>query len=315
MQPITGGLRAFFAPVTRSDGTPEIFDPSAGEFDMDAPPRPWIDLGVIRSFERKAAAGLQTVRTGDGGLGQLQFRTQADSRISIEFCEWGKLQMALAAGSQHLNVLERSSDSDPRAAGGVAKTAVSIQWGTTANEIVLNSADLAGFSVGDLIAVDEDYSSQRGYVGTVISGAYVRENDSTSRDADFVRRVTYNVARVTEKTATSLKLQSSLPGGTPLDGAKVQKVVGFVDREGGTFLQEWSAIFVTETVSGGRVCFYYPRLQTASAMGETAISLGENYAAIALRADFLAFPVVDPIDGEGIVSYRMYWPESTAPIC
>jgi hypothetical protein len=46
----------------------------------------------------------------------------------------------------------------------------------------------------------------------------------------------------------------------PGSGASAQGVVAFVDREGGSFFQEWSALFVVEAESGGRVCFYYPRL-------------------------------------------------------
>src|SRR5258708_38095138 len=48
--------------------------------------------------------------------------------------------------------------------------------------------------------------------------------------------------------------------GAPAAGASAQVVVAFVDREGGSFFQEWSALFVAEEESGGRVCFYYPRL-------------------------------------------------------
>jgi len=54
-----------------------------------------------------------------------------------------------------------------------------------------------------------------------------------------------------------------------------QVVVAFVDREGGSFFQEWSALFVVEAESGGRVCFYYPRLSPnpgAGASGATTKS-------------------------------------------
>jgi len=39
-------------------------------------------------------------------------------------------------------------------------------------------------------------------------------------------------------------------------GARVQKVVAFVDRDGDSFLQEWSALFALEEASGGRVYFF-----------------------------------------------------------
>ena len=59
---------------------------------------------------------------------------------------------------------------------------------------------------------------------------------------------------------SSLLLAQPLLGGAPAAGVGAQKVVAFVDREGGSFFQEWSGLFVAEEDSGGRVCFYYPRL-------------------------------------------------------
>ena len=79
-------------------------------------------------------------------------------------------------------------------------------------------------------------------------------------DANYVRRVTFNVGRVVEVTATSVILAQPLLAGAPAAGASAQVVAAFVDREGGSFFQEWSALFVAEPESGGRVCFYYPRL-------------------------------------------------------
>ena len=49
----------------------------------------------------------------------------------------------------------------------------------------------------------------------------------------------------------------------------VQRVVAFVDREGSSFFQEWSGLFVIVGETGGRACFYYPRLQVAASGVET----------------------------------------------
>jgi hypothetical protein len=59
----------------------------------------------------------------------------------------------------------------------------------------------------------------------------------------------------------------------PAAGASAQVVVAFVDREGGSFFQEWSALFVAEPESGGRVCFYYPRLSPNPGAGPGGVSL------------------------------------------
>ncbi len=61
-----------------------------------------------------------------------------------------------------------------------------------------------------------------------------------------MRRVTFNVGRVAEVTATSVMLAQPLLAGAPAAGASAQVVVAFVDREGGSFFQEWSALFVAE---------------------------------------------------------------------
>jgi hypothetical protein len=46
-----------------------------------------------------------------------------------------------------------------------------------------------------------------------------------------------------------------------------------VDREGGSFYQEWSALFVMQGSQGERIFFHYPRLQTMAGAEEAAIPL------------------------------------------
>ncbi len=135
------------------------------------------------------------------------------------------------------------------------------------------------FSAGSLVAVDVDYQQQIGYVGSGIAAAYVSSAAAVNQDPNYVRRVTFNVGRVAEVTTTSLVLSQPLLGGAPAPGASAQVVVAFVDREGGSFFQEWSALFVAEEESGGRVCFYYPRLSA----GSGRVSAGEWCGNILLR--------------------------------
>jgi hypothetical protein len=63
--PVTRRVRAYFAPVNRATQTPTIFD-AAGQlsFNLDAPPAPWISLGWIQNFQRKAASKTTPVQTG-----------------------------------------------------------------------------------------------------------------------------------------------------------------------------------------------------------------------------------------------------------
>ena len=137
-------------------------------------------------------------------------------------------------------------------------------------------------SSGSIVALDVDYTGQTGFVGSPVAGAYVRQ---ALTDVDYIRRVTFNVALVSQVNSTGLTLAEPLPGGAPAAGAKLQAVTGFVDREGGSFYQEWSALFVMQGSQGERIFFHYPRLQTMTGAEEAAIPLdGKNQGRAGARA-------------------------------
>jgi len=276
MVPVTRQVRAYFAPVNRTTETPTIFDPAAvGMFALDSPPAPWLDLGWIESFERYYDTPTDVVRSSPRSLPAVQFRGPIEARVEFDFREWGKLQMALAGGSEHMNVLATSSSAAPVPSGGTPIAGVAVLPGSTANEIVFGPGAINDFRVGNLVAVDLDYQQTIGYVGSGISAAYVSNPATVNNDANYVRRVTFNVGRVVEVTATAVILAQPLLAGAPATGASAQIVVAFVDREGGSFFQEWSALFVVEAESGGRICFYYPRLSPNPGAGSGGVSL--NY--------------------------------------
>jgi hypothetical protein len=91
-----------------------------------------------------------------------------------------------------------------------------------------------------------------------------------------------------------------------------------VDREGGSFYQEWSALFVMEGSQGERIFFHYPRLQSMMGAEEASLPLSvkqpSGQARIALKGHFLALPVADPLDGERVVCYRSFLPAAHALI-
>jgi hypothetical protein len=208
-----------------------------------------------------------------------------------------------------MNVLAAASGAIAAADGAQASAAVVPQSGSTAASIVLATADAAKFAPGQMIALDVDYTGQTGFVGAPVSGAYVRQ---ALTDVDYVRRVTFNVGLVSQVSSTGLTLAESLPGGVPAAGAKLQAVTGFVDREGGSFYQEWSALFVMEGSQGERIFFHYPRLQTMTGSEEAVIPLSGkgqgSQSRVALRGQFLALPVTDPLDGEHVACYRSFQP-------
>lgn len=312
--PVARRVRAYFAPVNRAAQTPVLFDPSQqGGFSLDAPPAPWIDLGWIQNFARKPASKSAALMTGVPAAALEQVRETLEARVNLEFLGWTKLTMALATGSQHMNVLAARSGATMAADGAQAVPAVTPQSGSTATSILLASSDAAKFSAGSIVAVDVDYTGQAGYVGSPVAGAYVR---SAPTDVDYVRRVTFNVALVAQVASTGLTLAAALPGGAPSAGAKVQAVTGFVDREGGCFYQEWSALFAMQGAQGERIFFHYPRLQCMSGADETVTPLnGKNHngqARVILKGQFLALPVTDPLDGERVVCYRSFLPAANA---
>ena len=312
--PVARRVRAYFAPVNRATTTAAIFDPTEqGGFSLDNPPAPWIGLGWIQSFARKPGSKTTAVLSGIPAGTLEQVRETLQAQVSVQFLSWTKLTMALATGAQHMNLLAPASGAVAAGTGAQAAAAVGIQSGSTATSILLASADAAKFKAGSIISLDADYTGQTGYVGAPISGAYVRQ---ALTDVDYIRRVTFNVGLVSQASTTGLTLAEPLPGGAPALGAKLQAVAGFVDREGGSFYQEWSALFAMQGSQGERIFFYYPRLQTMASAEEESIPLsGKNaggHARVLLKAQFLALPVTDPLDGEHVLCYRSFLPANNA---
>ncbi|MDR3765009.1 MAG: hypothetical protein P4M01_13040, partial [Acidobacteriota bacterium] len=160
------------------------------------------------------------------------------------------------------------------------------------------------------IVVDVDYAGISGALGTGITGG---TGNTSTMDVDAVRRVSFNVGCVTQVTSTALVLDAPLAGGAPASTAKVQQVLGFVDREGASFQQEWSAVFALEQANGGQVFFYYPRLQAAYGAEESADKMGAEVNLLGLHAEFAALAAVDANDGESVVCYRTLLPAANVP--
>ena len=312
--PVTRRVRGYFAPVNRAAQAPAVFDPAEqGGFSLDAPPAPWIDLGWIQGLKRTPHCKTSPVLTGIPAGTLEQVRETLDAQVSFQFLSWTKLTMALSTGSQHLNLLAPASGAAAAAGGAQAIPAVTPQSGSSAIFIALAVTDAATFAPGSIIALDTDYTGQIGFVGAPVAGAFVRQ---ALTDADYIRRVTFNVGLVSQVNSTGITLAEPLPGGIPAAGVKLQAVTGFVDREGGSFYQEWSALFVMEGSQGERIFFYYPRLQTMTGAEEEAVPLDNKHedgqSRVLLKGQFLALPVTDPLDGEHVLCYRSFLPASMA---
>ena len=314
--PVTRRVRAYFAPVDRAAGSPTVFDAARdGAFPLELPPAPWVDLGWCMAFARKSGAKVDAVQTGAPAMAQAQVRTEVEATVSLQFESWGKLQVALASGSQQMNLLQTMAGAPANGSGGTAAPAASLTLDGTTTATQLNVGSSAGlFEVGSCVAVDVDYTGQVGYVGSGISAAYVKSSGSVGGDANYIRRLTLNVGKVVGITGSLLQLASPLPAGSPLAGMKVCALVGFVDREGGSFFQEWSALFVMQGEQGDRVIFHYPRLQAAQGSAEVMQTLSAPLQQVRLAGAFRALPVKDMNDGEMVLCFRSYLPGATQAV-
>ena len=229
---------------------------------------------------------MEALVAGAPGVVTGQVRTNVDAEVSVEFAMWGKLQLALACGVQQMNA--------------VAGNAVAVGAGSTATSLAVD-----GFVAGDIVVCDVDYAGAPGFVGSGVSGGYVKAG-VTIADTDYVRRISLNVARVTLVGNGMVELDAALIAGVPTDGMKVMKVVGFSDREGGSFFQEWSGLFVVEGEQGDRVGFFYPRLQSVAGAAESEEMLAGPLKKMRLSGRFRGLPVKDAVDGEMVCCYRMY---------
>ncbi len=307
--PVTRRVRAYFAPVNRAAGAPAVFDPAQmGTFALDTPPAPWVDLGWCSGFARKSGSKVEALRTGAPAVVQSQVRTETEATVSLEFASWGKLQMALAAGSQQMNLLVTAAGAAANGSGGVAAAPVALVAGSTVSSLSVGATAAGLFNVGDLVSVDVDYTGQIGFVGSGVSAAYVCAAAAVGSDVNYVRRVSLNVGRVLSIANGVLQLGGPLLAGVPVAGMQVSRLVGFVDREGGGFFQEWSGLFVMDGEQGDRVLYHYPRLQAMQGSAESVEVLAAPLEQVRLAGAFRALPVKDASDGETVLCFRSYLP-------
>lgn len=305
MPPTIRRIRAYFAPVNRIAQQATLFDPAqSGGFSLSAPPAPWIDLGWIEGFKRKAETVIAPVRAGTPAVAHLQVRPEIGASVHFSFSSWGKLQLCLAAGVQQMNLLQTASGASAAGSGGTAIPAVPLIAGSTATTLIVGAAAAAAFPVGCLVAVDVDYTNgATGFLGSGVSGAYLR---TAVTDVHYVRRITLNVGRVMAVSNGVLTLEAPLIAGIPSVAMKVSLVAGFCDREGSTFFQEWSAVFLGDGQQGERVIWHYPRLQAMQGIGEASVPGSGGYEALRLLGGFRALPITDAVDGEKVVCFRSY---------
>lgn len=314
MTPLSHGVRAYVAPVDRNSGTYVAFDPAAqGQFNLDTPPPPFLDLGWVQNFTRKSTTKYEGLRNGPHATVSTQYRSQPEALVEFDFESWGKIQMALAGGTQEMNVLATPRTSLPRGSGGAAIPPSYVLDGSSDYRIVLDPGEMSKYAIGSIVAVDFDYTGTIGYIGTGAPAAYLTTALDPATNKDYARRVTFNLSRVETMTSNQLGLAQRLIGSAQT-GMGVQNVVAFVDREGGSFFQEWSGLFVIPSDAGGRICIYYPRLQPCQSTGEDQREWAAPLFNTMSHASLRALPTTDANDGETVLCYRSYFPTEYAAV-
>ena len=311
---VSGGVRMFAAPVNRSGSGPKVFDPARqGRFAVGDPPTGWLALGTVTALERGDTGTFTEIWNGAPASIGTRARSSSGAALRCAFAGWSKPAMAMSSGSQQMNLLRTAEISATADSGGTAESAA-VLGGST--DTVLRVPQGFAVNAGDLVVVDADYAGQTGFVGSPVAGAYVADAARVHADVHYLRRVSFNLARVCgvapDPNATAmaqlLTLDAPLPAGIPGGAMQVSVVQGFVDRVGGSFLSEWSALFVADGVAGDRVLLHYPRLQVAAGATETRQPLAAGLERWRLEANFVALPVLDTNDGDAVLCYRSYLP-------
>ena len=136
MTPLGHAVRAYVAPIDRNSGLSVAFDPAAqGQFDLDSPPAPFLDLGWVQNFDRKSTTKYEGLHNGPHGTVSVQYRSQPEALVDFDFQSWGKIQMAMAGGTQEMNVLATPQSSQPQGSGGVAIPASCVLDGSSSYEV------------------------------------------------------------------------------------------------------------------------------------------------------------------------------------
>jgi hypothetical protein len=338
---VGSGYRGYFAPFNQQQAvatansalgptiydlqvTGKFIDGAAGSF-ITAQPG-WFDLGWIKNFKFTPGSKTGNIMTGYRGAIRAKYRAETSEKMSCLFMEATRTAMSISTGTQVFNLLAASGAGNvgqlgPLSASGAqsfAMTSYSASGGVGGAAVLTGAAGAgAAFPVGTYIVCDIDYNGTSfGYVGD--AGANVFPGAVT--DVDFIRKTSDYVACVAAVNGNALTLTGPFVGGgnnsagnaptSPQAGSKIQGVVGYASREGGTYIKEWSAIFVLGTIDGAQILFYYPRIAPDAFGGLTEENLPNATAmqtnGLAGTFDALAFD--DPLDGETVVRYSAYYP-------
>jgi hypothetical protein len=328
---------------------PAILDlANQGPFSDNNIPTPYQDLGWIDGMKITPGSKIGTVTSGYRGAARAKYRGLVAETFEFQFREMTRTAMKLASGNEIFNLLQNANGvvttAGPLNASGALAVPIgslgyaqNIQYTpsgtgaltTVAAGLYMPAGSGALFPAGQMIVADKDYDNAYGLVGenaTSVFQSAVTDIDFYRKTSDFVARVVSVVPAAVNGTSQDLlvlnkpfvgggnaALGQTVYTGTPPPTAKVQAVKGFVYREGGSTIAEWSGLFLMNTVDGSQIALYYPHI-SPNQFKDLAnwqiqdIGTGSNITGYALDAVFEAMAFDDPIDGETVVRYMAYYP-------
>lgn len=341
--PVGAGWRAYFAPFNQALAVantstalgPTIYDFIAKKKFLDGPPppSPWVDIGWVKDVNLAPGSKIGNVPSGYRGAVRAKYRAEVAEKCTFKMMEMSRLGIKIATGCQVFNLIATtaSAGSGPLSTSGTAAIAMS---GYTASgsvsgyegyPVLTVASSPSSFPAGSFIVCDQDYNNTDfGYVGDAGANVY----EGAVNDVDFIRKTSDYVATVKAVVGNDLILTKPFMGGgnnatsstanmAPSAGAKVQRIYGYGPREGGTFLMEWSAMFVMDLMSTGQILIYYPRLSPDAFGGLPGENL-QNATSLqihGLQASLEAMAFDDPLDGETVIRYGpMYFPPPAVDI-
>ena len=345
---VGSGWRAYFAPFNQqlavSVGStilgPTIYDLQVANKFIDStngPPAGWFDMGYVKNFKFTPQSKVGSVMTGYRGAIRAKYRAETGEKLSFVFMEMSRMALRISTGTQVFNALKSTaaaSTTGPLSASGILAVPIGASGYQASCSVAGAALGLpvlfvpagsgALFPANTMIVADKDYNgTDFGFVGD--SGANLFQGATT--DVDFIRKTSDYVQTVIQVLPSYVTGQDALllkgpfvgggnaPQGTtantgPTAGAKVQAITGYVSREGGTYISEWSGIFLLDTIDASQILFYYPRISPDQYSGLDANNLQNATALQTYESnssyDALAFD--DPLDGETVVRYGAYYP-------
>lgn len=304
---ITNSVRAWFAPVDRTDSLPVPFNPaSMGRFDPGTPPAGWWSAGTVLDLKRTAASRITPVWSGAPSTVKTQVLSAAGEEVEFTLPGWTRIGLSLSSGTEVLNLFLPAGSGTATPSGGTAALVEALLPGSTATVLQLQAG--TSVQVGDLLVVDVDYTGQTGFLGSGGAGTYVASTPG-SIDLHLVRRLSCNVGRVLSINGTAAILAAPLPAGAPAPAMRLSRLGGFTDRTGGSFLPEWSALLVLDGVQGDRILLHYPRLQpTGGGAREVHETLAPGVERWRPSVTLRALPIADANGNTPAVCFRTYLP-------